>query len=169
MNDDVVVEEVRSIDCCRASEKAIKLSYHKLVVIAGWDEDTIYYRWKVHPLMGLSFAVHIWGRPDVEGPIEQDLVIAVMKDQIDREWERLRDSYGSMHKSRLCNLARLLGLLEGSLDRMRAVVRQIGEADEHRDSAELEEIAAVAMLELVPDELERWADRLEKNVQNVRS
>ena len=168
MSDELVVEEVRPTECCPASEKAIKLSYHKLAVIAGWDEDTIFYRWKVHP-RELSFAVHIWGRPDVEGPVEQDLVIKVMKDQIDREWRRLRDSYGSMHKSRLCNLARLLGLLEGSLDRMRAVVSQIGEADEHRDSAELEEIAAVAALELVPEELERWADRLEKNVQNVRS
>lgn len=168
MSDDVIVEEVRPIDCCPASENAIQLSYHKLVVIAGWDEDTIFYRWKVHP-MEVSFAVHIWGRPDVEGPVEQDLVIKVMKDQIDREWKRLRDSYGSTHAGRLCNLARLLGLLEGSLDRMRAVVRKVGEADEHRDSAELEEIAAVAALELVPDELERWADRLENNVQNVRS
>ena len=167
MNDDVVVEEVRSIDCCRASEKAIKLSYHKLVVIAGWDDDTIFYRWKVHP-MGLSFAAHIWGRPDVEGPIEQDLVIKGMKDQIDREWKSLRDSYGSTHEERLCNMSRLLGLLEGSLDRMRAAVKQLEEADGSRDSAESEEIAAAAVLELLPDELESWADRLEDNVQNVR-
>lgn len=168
MSDELDVSEVNPNACCRAALHAIMIAYHKLIVIAGWDDDTIYYRWKVHPLMGLSFAVHIWGRPDVEGPIEQDLVIKVMKDQIDREWKRLRDSYGSTHEERLCNLARLLGLLEGSLNRMRAVVKQLGEADGSRDSAESEEIAAVAVLELLPDELEGWADRLENNVQNVR-
>ena len=134
------------------------MAYKGLVALVGWDDDMIYFRWRVHPVEW--DATHILGAS--QKPLTRESVIDDFKAQVDRELYRLHDVYGFTSKGRLCQMARQTGLLRGKLDDLCELIKELGTTGQSRPSVELEELAVLDSLYPLVDEIDRRMDELHK-------